>query len=125
MFVWWWCRKHGGGGGFGGLCLLSAELQAFTGQEKMSRPQIVKSIWTYIKANELQVGPAAARYKGLLLSDDRKWWGMHDQLLAACYKNKNLNPVNPPHSNISHNGPQYLDRLGSSWSGFCCGDAQP
>lgn len=50
------CRKRGGG--FGGLCLLSEELQKFTGEEKMTRSQVVKTIWDYIKANNLQVSTA-------------------------------------------------------------------
>jgi len=49
----WTCRK--GGGGFGAtLCDLSPALQAFLGVQQESRPQIVKKIWDYIKANNLQ-----------------------------------------------------------------------
>lgn len=33
---------------------LSSQLQAVVGEKRMSRPQVVKHIWAYIKANELQ-----------------------------------------------------------------------
>jgi chromatin remodeling complex protein RSC6 len=33
---------------------LSPELQAVVGPKKMTRPQIVKAIWVYIKANKCQ-----------------------------------------------------------------------
>eukprot|EP00955_Chlamydomonas_euryale_P110592 366009-Chlamydomonas_euryale.AAC.10 len=47
--------KRKGGGGFGAtLCDLSPALQAFLGVQQESRPQIVKKIWDYIKANNLQ-----------------------------------------------------------------------
>jgi chromatin remodeling complex protein RSC6 len=57
-------------------CLLSPELQAFLGVETLPRFQVVKELWVYIKANNLQVsgcrlagreGGAYVRfYQGLL-----------------------------------------------------------
>jgi chromatin remodeling complex protein RSC6 len=35
---------------------MSEQLQAFTGQQQLKRTEIVKAIWDYIKANNLQVG---------------------------------------------------------------------
>ena len=35
-------------------CLLSAELQEFLGCETMSRPEVVKAIWAYVKEHDLQ-----------------------------------------------------------------------
>lgn len=35
-------------------------MQAFLGAESMPRTQVVKAIWDYIKANNLQVGSGAA-----------------------------------------------------------------
>ncbi|GBF91929.1 hypothetical protein Rsub_04653 [Raphidocelis subcapitata] len=50
-------KKRGGGGG-GGFsqrqCVLSEEMQAFLGTERMPRTQVVKEIWAYIKAHDLQ-----------------------------------------------------------------------
>jgi chromatin remodeling complex protein RSC6 len=49
-------RRRGGGGGFGQkTCVLSEEMQAFLGAERMTRPQVVKAIWAYIKEKGLQV----------------------------------------------------------------------
>jgi upstream activation factor subunit UAF30 len=36
--------------------VLSEPMQAFLGVESMPRTQVVKAIWDYIKANNLQVG---------------------------------------------------------------------
>ncbi|KAJ6593533.1 hypothetical protein B0H19DRAFT_1090812 [Mycena capillaripes] len=51
-------KKSGDGGsargGFGKPYLLSEPLAAVLGVESMSRPQVVKQLWAYIKANELQ-----------------------------------------------------------------------
>lgn len=46
--------RRGGGGGFGGACTLSPALQAFLGEEFMSRSQVVKRIWEHIKEHNLQ-----------------------------------------------------------------------
>eukprot|EP00983_Pelagomonas_calceolata_P089698 1157337-Pelagomonas_calceolata.AAC.5 len=43
-------------GGFTKHSLLSPALSAFVGAETMSRPQVVKSVWDYIKKHNLQVG---------------------------------------------------------------------
>jgi upstream activation factor subunit UAF30 len=47
-------RKSGGGGTFNKEKLLSPALAALIGSERDSRPQVVKKIWDYIKANNLQ-----------------------------------------------------------------------
>jgi chromatin remodeling complex protein RSC6 len=48
-------RKRKAGGGFTKLIRLSPALSTFLGVEAESRPQVVKKIWDYIKANNLQV----------------------------------------------------------------------
>lgn len=60
------CRKRGSG--FGGPCLLSEELQKFVGEETMSRSQVVKCIWDYIKVNNLQVRHSRGITAGELVS---------------------------------------------------------
>ncbi|KZT23518.1 SWIB-domain-containing protein [Neolentinus lepideus HHB14362 ss-1] len=50
-------KKRGGGGAKGGFAkeyTLSEPLAAVVDAEKLSRPQLVKQLWIYIKANELQ-----------------------------------------------------------------------
>ncbi|EAU91432.1 hypothetical protein CC1G_01921 [Coprinopsis cinerea okayama7 len=52
-------RRSGGGaggakGGFGKEFILSEPLSAVVQAEKMSRPQVVKQLWEYIKGNDLQ-----------------------------------------------------------------------
>ncbi|TFK51090.1 SWIB-domain-containing protein [Heliocybe sulcata] len=50
-------KKRGGGGAKGGFAkeyTLSEPLAAVVDSEKLSRPQLVKQLWVYIKANELQ-----------------------------------------------------------------------
>ncbi|EPQ55071.1 SWIB-domain-containing protein [Gloeophyllum trabeum ATCC 11539] len=50
-------KKRGGGGAKGGFAkeyALSEPLAAVVDAEKMSRPQLVKQLWVYIKANDLQ-----------------------------------------------------------------------
>ena len=39
-----------------GAVVLSTALQEFLGEETMSRPQITKALWVYIKGHDLQVG---------------------------------------------------------------------
>ncbi|KAI5890298.1 SWIB-domain-containing protein [Schizophyllum commune H4-8] len=50
-------RKASGGGAKGGFAkefALSEPLSAVLNEQKLSRPQVVKQLWVYIKANELQ-----------------------------------------------------------------------
>ncbi|KDQ55096.1 hypothetical protein JAAARDRAFT_37618 [Jaapia argillacea MUCL 33604] len=50
-------KKAGGGGAKGGFAKeygLSESLAAVVGVDKLSRPQVVKQLWVYIKGNELQ-----------------------------------------------------------------------
>lgn len=49
------------------LTQLSDTLSAFVNETKLSRPQTVKRIWEYIKANNLQ-DPSDKRY---ILCDDK------------------------------------------------------
>ncbi|KAH8926487.1 SWIB-domain-containing protein [Atractiella rhizophila] len=48
-------KGPGEGKGFNKLCRLSPALSDFMGEEKLSRPQVVKRLWEYIKANDLQI----------------------------------------------------------------------
>lgn len=41
-------------GGFNKLCSLSPQLQEFVGEAEMSRPEVVKKMWSYIRENNLQ-----------------------------------------------------------------------
>ena len=48
-------KKSGRGGGLTKMTYsVSPELAAIVGKGKISRPQIVKKLWAYIKANKLQ-----------------------------------------------------------------------
>ena len=50
--------KKSGGGGTGGLQAekdLSEELAAIVGTDRLSRAQVVKELWVYIKDRDLQV----------------------------------------------------------------------
>uniref|UniRef100_A0ACD5UGT8 Uncharacterized protein n=1 Tax=Avena sativa TaxID=4498 RepID=A0ACD5UGT8_AVESA len=47
-------RKRGGPGGLNKICAISPELQAVVGETAMSRTQIVKQLWAYIRQNNLQ-----------------------------------------------------------------------
>ncbi|KAM0846341.1 hypothetical protein ACQ4PT_055732 [Festuca glaucescens] len=47
-------RKRGGPGGLNKVCAISPELQAVVGDTAMSRTQIVKQLWAYIRQNNLQ-----------------------------------------------------------------------
>lgn len=47
-------KKRAAGGGFTKLCRLSPELQAVMGEKEMARTQVVKSLWVYIRAKNLQ-----------------------------------------------------------------------
>jgi upstream activation factor subunit UAF30 len=48
-------KKRGGGGGLTKMTYtLSASLQAVVGKGKLTRPQIVKKLWAYIKSHRLQ-----------------------------------------------------------------------
>eukprot|EP00250_Pteridium_aquilinum_P004680 c14883_g1_i1 orf=519-1583(-) len=60
-------KKRAAGGGFTKLCQLSPELQAVTGEKEMARTQVVKSLWVYIRAKNLQ-DPGNKRK---ILCDDR------------------------------------------------------
>ncbi|KAL3722434.1 hypothetical protein ACJRO7_034755 [Eucalyptus globulus] len=42
------------GGGFNKLCSLSPQLQVVTGEPELARPEVVKRLWAYIRANNLQ-----------------------------------------------------------------------
>lgn len=46
--------KKGTGGGFTKLCGLSPELQSVLGVSELSRTQVVKQLWVYIRENDLQ-----------------------------------------------------------------------
>ncbi|XP_024021294.1 DNA ligase 1 isoform X2 [Morus notabilis] len=41
-------------GGFNKLCSLSPHLQEVVGEAEMSRPEVVKKLWSYIRENDLQ-----------------------------------------------------------------------
>jgi len=47
-------RKRGGPGGLNKICAISPELQTIVGETAMSRTQIVKQLWAYIRQNNLQ-----------------------------------------------------------------------
>ncbi|KAG8043838.1 hypothetical protein GUJ93_ZPchr0458g22827 [Zizania palustris] len=47
-------RKRGGPGGLNKVCAISPELQTIVGETAMSRTQIVKQLWHYIRENNLQ-----------------------------------------------------------------------
>uniref|UniRef100_A0A0D9WAU6 DM2 domain-containing protein n=1 Tax=Leersia perrieri TaxID=77586 RepID=A0A0D9WAU6_9ORYZ len=47
-------RKRGGPGGLNKICAISPELQTIVGEAVMSRTQIVKQLWQYIRENNLQ-----------------------------------------------------------------------
>lgn len=47
-------RKRGGPGGLNKVCAISPELQTIVGETVMSRTQIVKQLWAYIRQNNLQ-----------------------------------------------------------------------
>lgn len=47
-------RKRGGPGGLNKVCAISPELQTVVGETAMSRTQIVKQLWAYIRQNNLQ-----------------------------------------------------------------------
>ncbi|XP_058788095.1 uncharacterized protein LOC131662347 [Vicia villosa] len=47
-------KRRGGPGGLNKLCGISPELQVIVGQPSMTRTEIVKQLWAYIKKNNLQ-----------------------------------------------------------------------
>ncbi|ORY31286.1 SWIB/MDM2 domain-containing protein [Naematelia encephala] len=47
-------RRGGGGGAFNKELLLSDSLAEFIGEPRVSRPQVVKRIWDYVKLHDLQ-----------------------------------------------------------------------
>ncbi|KAL5077425.1 hypothetical protein RYX36_016409 [Vicia faba] len=47
-------KRRGGPGGLNKLCGISPELQVIVGQPSMTRIEIVKQLWAYIKKNNLQ-----------------------------------------------------------------------
>lgn len=48
-------KRKGGGGGLTTMTYsLSSELAAVVGSGKMTRPQVVKKLWVYIKGKKLQ-----------------------------------------------------------------------
>ncbi|KAK4771131.1 hypothetical protein SAY87_031663 [Trapa incisa] len=47
-------KRKGGAGGLYKLCGVSPELQAIVGQPALSRTEIVKQLWAYIRKNKLQ-----------------------------------------------------------------------
>ncbi|KAG2482997.1 hypothetical protein HYH03_018122 [Edaphochlamys debaryana] len=80
----------GRGSGLG--CLLSEPLQAFLGVETMPRTQVVKKLWEYIKANNLQ----DPKDKRKILLDDKlktiftaplNMFSMNSQLSKHCKTN--------------------------------------
>ncbi|KZT01465.1 SWIB-domain-containing protein [Laetiporus sulphureus 93-53] len=60
-------KKKKRGGGFQKEYMLSEPLKAVLDVEKMSRPQVVKQLWVYIKEHDLQ-NPA---YKKEIICDDK------------------------------------------------------
>ncbi|ORX51790.1 SWIB-domain-containing protein [Piromyces finnis] len=60
-------KRAGGGGGLNAPLILSDVLGGFLGEKEMSRTQIVKKLWEYIKANNLQ-DPTDKRY---IISDSK------------------------------------------------------
>ena len=57
----------GGGGAKGGFAIpyaLSPDLAAVCGESELSRSQVVKKIWEYIKGNDLQVRAGGAGVGG-------------------------------------------------------------
>ncbi|ORX40951.1 hypothetical protein BD324DRAFT_612658 [Kockovaella imperatae] len=59
-------RAGGGGGAFNKELVLSDALADFTGEARLSRPQVVKRIWEYVKLHDLQ-DPADKRF---IICDD-------------------------------------------------------
>jgi chromatin remodeling complex protein RSC6 len=47
-------KRRGGGGLSKQTYSVSSELQAIVGSKRLTRPQIVKKLWVYIKAKKLQ-----------------------------------------------------------------------
>ncbi|KAL5579794.1 hypothetical protein UlMin_012236 [Ulmus minor] len=47
-------KRRGGPGGLNKVCSVSPELQAIVGEPALSRTEIVKQLWAYIKKNKLQ-----------------------------------------------------------------------
>ncbi|RWV86771.1 hypothetical protein BHE74_00019970 [Ensete ventricosum] len=47
-------KRKGGPGGLNKVCGVSPELQPIVGEAAMSRTQIVKQLWVYIRKNNLQ-----------------------------------------------------------------------
>lgn len=64
--------------GINKLCELSDELAEIVGKSKASRPQVMKAVWAYIKANDLQD------------EDDRRTI-LPDETLGAVIGNKPIN----------------------------------
>eukprot|EP00195_Chlamydomonas_chlamydogama_P012736 CAMPEP_0202890952 /NCGR_PEP_ID=MMETSP1392-20130828/1184_1 /ASSEMBLY_ACC=CAM_ASM_000868 /TAXON_ID=225041 /ORGANISM="Chlamydomonas chlamydogama, Strain SAG 11-48b" /LENGTH=285 /DNA_ID=CAMNT_0049574609 /DNA_START=163 /DNA_END=1020 /DNA_ORIENTATION=+ len=60
-------KKKRGAGGLNKPCVLSEAMQEFLGVANMSRPQVVKQIWEYIRANNLQ----DPRNKRNIICDDK------------------------------------------------------
>ncbi|EKC98869.1 hypothetical protein A1Q2_06840 [Trichosporon asahii var. asahii CBS 8904] len=79
-------KRGGGGGAFNKELLLSDTLSAFVNETKLSRPQTVKRIWDYIKANDLQ-DPNDKRY---ILCDDKMKTVFHTDKLHMFTMNKLL-----------------------------------
>uniref|UniRef100_A0A7S3R0E3 DM2 domain-containing protein n=1 Tax=Dunaliella tertiolecta TaxID=3047 RepID=A0A7S3R0E3_DUNTE len=79
-------------GGFTKHSLLSPALSAFVGAETMSRPQVVKSVWDYIKKHNLQ----DPKNKRNIICDDKlktiftppiTMFSMNKQLSKHCFQN--------------------------------------
>ncbi len=48
-------KRRGGGGGLTKMvCMLSPELQDVCGAKKLTRPQVMKKVWAYIKSHKCQ-----------------------------------------------------------------------
>ena len=48
-------KRRGGGGGLTTMTYaLSADLQAIVGAKRLTRPQVVKKLWAYIKSHRCQ-----------------------------------------------------------------------
>ncbi|KAF5836353.1 upstream activation factor subunit spp27-like protein [Dunaliella salina] len=84
-------------GGFTKHSLLSPALSAFVGAETMSRPQVVKSVWEYIKKHNLQ----DPKNKRNIICDDKlktiftppiTMFSMNKQLSKHCFQNDGPDP---------------------------------
>ncbi|GAB5593682.1 hypothetical protein Unana1_08582 [Umbelopsis nana] len=96
--------------------VLSTTLAAFTGVSELSRPEVVKSLWKYIKENDLQ-DPADRRYilcdtelKKIFTQDRVNSFAMNRDLSAHLSKKTDSQPSTTP----TLEEPDSSNNLGSS-----------